>query len=189
MSSFDILFVGGLLQPGGSIKAPAETEDIKEFVEVGATHSLPNHCALTIPHCGAALFDLTTTTPRGVRGPRMPTQGSLSKQTNFPHARLIVPGGRPGITNTRPRPSSRKHTPPPPSTAPTPPRNPLANLCSYLSSSNTIPSALKVPVPSTSPTAASRCPSRTASVQWATAFHDALYAMRDEDTEDDACSD
>ncbi|KAI9453423.1 hypothetical protein BJY52DRAFT_846584 [Lactarius psammicola] len=53
---FDILFVGGLLQPGSSyldaddstspfslfqINAPAETEDIKKFIEVGTTTRFP----------------------------------------------------------------------------------------------------------------------------------------------------
>ncbi|KAI9446964.1 hypothetical protein BJY52DRAFT_1193783 [Lactarius psammicola] len=187
---FDILFVGGLLQPGGSyldadgptspfslfqIKAPAETEDIKEFVEVGATHSLPDHCALPFPTVVPPLFDLTTTTPPRVRGPRMPTPKAASaKQPIFLMpvslkaqkisrvllTRLvIVVALRPHRLATRSRSSSYR-------SSSTPSRGSQGARPVNLSYGG-----FKVSF-------------TTASVQWATAFHDALYAMRDEDTED-----
>ncbi|KAI9463703.1 hypothetical protein BJY52DRAFT_932004 [Lactarius psammicola] len=86
---FDILFVGGLLQPGSSyldaddptspfslfqINAPAETEDIKKFVEVGATTRF-----LIIVPCHSPLC----------RHRRRPQQSN-----QFPHARLIVGASR-----------------------------------------------------------------------------------------------
>ncbi|KAI9450034.1 hypothetical protein BJY52DRAFT_1358382 [Lactarius psammicola] len=193
---FDILFVGGLLQPGGSyldadgptspfslfqIKAPAETEDIKEFVEVGATHSLPDHCALPFPTVVPPLFDLTTTTPPRVRGPRMPTPKAASaKQPIFlmPVSLKAQKISRVLLTclviveHTRPPPALRPH------------RLATRSRSSSYRSSSTPSRGSQGARPVNLSYGGFKVSFTTASVQWATAFHDALYAMRDEDTED-----